>query len=143
MNRPARCSIVSRGKHRRRDAQRVRLGEQFFQRAKRLHLAAVINHHAIANVLHIRKQMAAENHRLAAPRQSDDEILDLAAADGVEAGSRFVEDDEVGIVDERLRETDAALHALGEFAHRARARLAQADHFQQLLGPIVALALFR
>src|SRR3989442_4225676 len=85
--------------------------------------------------------MAAQDHRLAAPREREDEVLDLAAADGVEAGSWFVEDNEVGIIDERMRQADAALHALREFAHRPRARLAQADHFQQLLGAIVPLAL--
>src|SRR5260221_140428 len=83
--------------------------------------------------------MTAQDHRLAAPRQREDQILDLAAADRIEAGSRFVEDDEIGIVDERLCETDTPLHAFREFTHRARARLAQADHFEQLLRAIVAI----
>ena len=84
--------------------------------------------------------MAAQNHRLAAPRQRDDEVLHLAAADGVKPGRRFVENHQVGVVDERLRQPDAALHALGKLAHGARPRLAQADHFEQLFGAAVAFA---
>ena len=61
---------------------------------------------------------------------------------GSRPGRRLVENDQVGIVDERLRQADAALHAFGKFAHRARPRLAQADHFQQLLRAIVAVALW-
>ena len=83
------------------------------------------------------KQVAAQNDGFAAPGQGQDQILDFAAADGVQAGGRFVQDDEVGIVDERLGQADAALHALGKLAHHAGAHLAQADHFQKLF---VALA---
>ena len=60
---------------------------------------------------------------------------------GSRPDGRFVENDEVGIVDERLRQADAALHAFGKFADGPRARLAQADHFEQLFGAIVAFAL--
>ena len=35
--------------------------------------------------------------------------------------------------DERLREADSALHALGKLAHDTRAHLVQADHFKKLL----------
>ena len=104
-----------------------------------LDLAAVINDHAVAHVFHVRQQMAAQDDGLAAPGQRQDQILDLAAADGVEAGGRLVEDDQVGVVDERLGQADAALHALGELADRPRPGLAQADHFEQLLGAVLAL----
>ena len=84
--------------------------------------------------------MTAQDHRLAASRQRENQILHLAAADGIQARRRFVEDDEIGIVDERLREPDAALHAFGKFPDRARLRLVQADHFEQLPGAIVPVA---
>jgi hypothetical protein len=57
----------------------------------------------------------------------------------IQAGGRFVENDQVRIVDERLGQADAALHAFGKFADGAHARLAEADHFEQLLGAIFAL----
>ena len=83
--------------------------------------------------------MAAQNHRLAATRQRDDQILHLAAANRIQAGSRLVEDHQVGIVDERLRQPDAPLHALGKFADGARLCFAETDHFQQLFRAVVAL----
>ena len=48
-------------------------------------------------------------------------------------------DDQVGVVDERLRQADAALHALREFADVTTPGVAQPDHLDQLLG---ALATF-
>ena len=83
--------------------------------------------------------MAAQDDGLAAPGQGQDQVLDFPAADGVQPGRRLVQDDQVGVVDERLGQTDAPLHALGELAHHPRADLAQADHFQQLLVALLAL----
>ena len=85
--------------------------------------------------------MTAQNHRLAAPGQRQDEVLDFAATNRVKPRGRFIENDEVGVVDERLRQADAALHALGKFAHGAHVNLAQTDHFEQLFDPAVALFL--
>ena len=73
------------------------------------------------------------------PGQRQDQVLDFAAADGVQAGGRLVEDNQFGIVDQGLGQADAALHALGEFADHAGADGAQADHFQKLLGAAAAL----
>ena len=84
--------------------------------------------------------MTAQNHRLAASRQRDNQILHLATADRVETRRRLIENDQIGIVDERLCQTDAALHALGKFAHGARLRFDEADHFQKLLRTIVAVS---
>ena len=85
--------------------------------------------------------MAAQDHRLAAPRQRDNQILHLAAADGVEPGSRLVQDNQVRVVDQGLGQTNAALHAFGEFAHGPHSGLAQAHHFEQLLRALLAVAL--
>ena len=76
--------------------------------------------------------MAAENHRFAAARERENQVLHLAATDGIEARSGFVQNHEVGVVDQRLRESDAALHALREFADDARLHLTEADHFEEL-----------
>ena len=84
--------------------------------------------------------MTAENHRFASAGQCEDEILHLATANRVQPRRRFIEDDEIRIVDERLRQPDAALHALGEFADRARARLRQSHHVQQLLRALLSFA---
>jgi len=54
--------------------------------------------------------------------------------------SWFVEDEQVGIVDERLREADALLHAFGIRFNRAFARVLQFDQLQQPVNPLVRLA---
>ena len=55
--------------------------------------------------------MAAKNHGFAASRQRQDQILDLTAANWIETRSRFVQDDEIRVVDKRLRQADSPLHA--------------------------------
>ena len=83
--------------------------------------------------------MAAQDHRLAAAGQGQDQVLDLAATDRVQAGGRFVEDDQVGVVNERLGKPDPSLHALGEFAHHPSPHLVQSHHLQQLPGAAATL----
>ena len=48
----------------------------------------------VAYVLNVGQKMGAQNHGLAATGQGHDQVLDLAAPDGVEAGRRFIEQDE-------------------------------------------------
>ena len=76
--------------------------------------------------------MAAQNHGFAAPRERDDQILYFAATNWIKPRRRFIENHQVGIIDERLGESDAALHPFRELADGARLRRFQADHFQQL-----------
>jgi len=83
--------------------------------------------------------MAAEKDGLAAARQGQDQIFDFAATDGIEPGSRLIKDHQIGVIDERLRQADAPLHAFGELAHRPQPGLAQTHHFQQLFRPVVAI----
>ena len=84
--------------------------------------------------------MAAQDDRFASPGQGHYQVLHLAAANRVQPGRGFIEDDEIRIINQRLGEADAALHSFGKFAHRPRPRLGQADHLQQLL--VSALPLF-
>ena len=83
--------------------------------------------------------MAAQDYRLAAPRERNDQIFHLATANGIKAGGRFVENDEVGVIDERLCQSDAPLHAFGKFANGARLGFAEANHVEQLLCALAAL----
>ncbi|OPZ23512.1 MAG: hypothetical protein BWZ02_03186 [Lentisphaerae bacterium ADurb.BinA184] len=78
--------------------------------------------------------MAAQDDRLAAAGEEADDVLDLTAADGVEARGGFIEDDQLGVVDKGLGEADATGHALGELADGAVAGGAEADHFEELPG---------
>jgi hypothetical protein len=49
---------------------------------------------------------------------------------GVQAAGRLVEDEEVGVVEERLSQTGALLHALGVSLDLALPRVVQFDQFQ-------------
>ena len=65
-----------------------------------------------------------------------DEAEHLVAARGVEPVRRLVEEDELGVVDERLRELDALLHARGVAADRAVALLVEPDVAQRVRGAL-------
>ena len=97
-------------------------------------LAAIIDHHAVANVLQVRKQMAAQDDRLPASGQGDDQIFHFAATDRIKTGGGFVQNHQVGVIDQRLRQADAALHAFGEFTHHPAPHLVESDHLQELFG---------
>ena len=64
-----------------------------------------------------------KKHGVALALELEHEVADLLAADGVEPGHGLVEDDQLGIAHQGLRDADALEHALGELAQRAgRAR---------------------
>ena len=83
--------------------------------------------------------MAAQNDSLATFGQGQNQIFDFATADGVESGGWFVQNDEVGIVDQGLGQANAALHPFGEFPHDPGADLAQTNHVQKLFVSFLAL----
>ena len=97
---------------RNRQLQAALFLEQVLDRAHGLDAAVVKDRDAVADVFHVREQVRRKEDGLAAAGEGDDEVLDLAAAQRVEAGRRLVEDDEVRIVDQRLREADPPGHSL-------------------------------
>jgi hypothetical protein len=60
-----------------------------------------------------------------------DDLTEVEAAEGVEARRQFVEDEQVGVGDERLRDADALLHALGEVAQEVFGASIEADAGQE------------
>ena len=108
------------------------------QRALGLNASAVINHGPVAHVFDIAQEVAGEDDRLASTGQCQDEVFDFATPQRIQARGGFVEDDQIRVVDQRLSDADAALHALGEFADGARAGLVQAHHLDELLGAAAA-----
>ncbi len=66
----------------------------------------------VADVLHVGEQVAGQQNRLPLLAQFADQFLDLGGADRVQAGRRLVEKDQLRVVDQGLRQTDPALHAL-------------------------------
>src|SRR5262249_35480240 len=68
-----------------------------------------------------------------------DDLAHLAPAEWIESRHRLVQDDEGGIVHERLRESDALDHALRVLAQRTRPIRSQPDVVEGLGGPSLAL----
>jgi hypothetical protein len=63
--------------------------------------------------------------------QRADQFVELGGADRIEAGRRFVEENDVGIERERARQRHALDHAAGKLGRIFAAHVgAQADHFQ-------------
>src|SRR4051795_9937645 len=66
----------------------IGLREQAIDAAELFQLALVQNRDAVANVLHVREQMAAHDDRFALIAQAEDHVLHFARADRVEAARR-------------------------------------------------------
>ncbi len=89
------------------------------------------NAHAIANLLDLPEQMRRKEHRYAASLEIENEIADFPRAGRIDSGGRFVQDDELRLLDERLREADALQHSLGVTAQPAIPRTRQANQIEQ------------
>src|SRR5512143_2826987 len=77
-------------------------------------LAARDDAHRVAHLLGIVHHVGAEDHRLVAPLELDDGVLERLRVDRIESAKWFVEDDEVRIVEQRRDELDLLLHAARE-----------------------------
>src|SRR5690606_1947176 len=93
--------------------------------------SAVEDQEARADILDLTQQVRTEDDALAAVAQLQQQLLDLPGGDGVHAAGWLIEDQQVGIIDQRLGEPDAALHAAGVLADGAVLGAAQAQHLQQ------------
>jgi hypothetical protein len=82
--------------------------------------------------LHVRNDMRGEDHNARA-RQLRKQVAEAHALFGIEAGRRLVDDQELGIVQQRLCDTNSLLHASRIAAQRTFARLQQIDHREQLI----------
>ena len=82
--------------------------------------------------------MGAEQHRLAAAAEVGDEILDLLRSDRIHAAGGLVEDQELRVVDQALREPDPPLHPLGELPHGPVLDRVEPHHLEQHVDPLAA-----
>src|SRR5688572_26020638 len=74
--------------------------------------------------------MRAEEYGLASSLQLQDQLADFASADRIEAGHRLVQQYNLGLVQNRLRDTDALQHAFRELSQRPVAKLREAGLLQ-------------
>ena len=107
---------------------------QLVDRALRRDLPLVHDDDVIAGVLDVGQQVRREDQVDAlVVAEVVDQLEHLVAALRVHAVGRLVEEQQIGIVDERLRELDALLHAGRVGLEVAVARLAEADVVEDLV----------
>ena len=70
------------------------------------------------------------------------DIAESHALFGIESGGWLVDDDELGIVDERLCDAEALLHAAGESADGAIGDAVQIHHLEHFLHACAAVHAF-
>ncbi|BCI89434.1 hypothetical protein NIIDMKKI_46400 [Mycobacterium kansasii] len=90
--------------------------------------------HPITQLVSRRHVVRGEKHRAATCFQIHDQVLDGAGVYRVQAGGRFVEKEQFGVVDQRPGERQAHLHALGILAGPDMGVVGQTDGIQQLHG---------
>ena len=86
------------------------------QRARGDQASLSQNGDSTAQRLGVAQYVGAEKHRTAAIAEPQDEAANFAAAEGIEAGHRLVENHELGIVHERLCDSHALQHPFRELA---------------------------
>ena len=98
--------------------------------------AGVDHHDVVADLLHVVEQVGGHEHGDPERAEAGDEGEHLLPAERVEAGGRLVEEDQLGVSDERLGELGALAHAGGEATDRAEARLVEADEVEDVRRPL-------
>ena len=97
--------------------------------------AAVQDRDPVAEHLDVRDDVRGEEHRDAGGAQAGDEVAHLAAPDRVEPAHRLVEENDFGIVHERLGQAHPLQHALGELPELAvPGRLVEVHAAQEIGG---------
>lgn len=92
---------------------------QLINRALAGDLAGNKDRDAVAHHFEFAEEVAVDEDGFALIAEVGQDVADVAAADGVDAIGGFVEEDEVGVVDEGLGEADALHHAFGVGANFA------------------------
>ena len=121
------------------------LGEDLFERrqvhqvAQALHrirghdAALVDDDHLRADLLHHLQHVRDVEYHLAPARQFVEQVFEEQRAGHVDAGERLVQDQHVGIVQQRGGDQDALLHALGVGRDGRVAVRVQREEFQQIV----------
>ena len=121
-------------------AGRPGLGLEFGGAAHRQHLAG-IHRHQPAEAFGFFHVGGGDQHAHAGPALADrvDEFPELAPGQRVHAGGGFVENQQIGIVDQRTAQPQLLFHAAGQLARRPVGKRSQAgrvEQFPNALGPL-------
>src|SRR5262249_3700456 len=95
-------------------------------------LTALEDGDAIADQFDLAQEVRVDEDGLTAPLEPLEDAADLTAAERIDAVGRFVEEDDVGVVEQGLGNADALLHALGVGADLVVHAALEADLLQKL-----------
>ena len=90
--------------------------------------------------LHVGEEVAAHQDRLSLILELQDHVLHVVRADRVEATCRFVEQNQIGLVDQGLCQPDAARHPLGVLLQLPPLRPGKPHALDQIAGPFATQA---
>lgn len=99
-------------------------------------LTSVENNDTVADIFDIAEEMTCHDYGLAAFFQHMNQVLDFTAAERVESGGGFVENQEGRVIDHCLGKPDTARHSFGKFSDGAVLCMGESDHFKQLFAPV-------
>ena len=105
-------------------------GHDLVERAGGDRPALVEDHDAVADPLDLGQQVRVEDHGRAAIARRPDDGADVGPADRVERRRRLVEQDQLGLAQERHAEPEPLLHALREAADRVVGPVGQPDELE-------------
>ena len=97
----------------------------------------------ITDFLRLREQMGGEQHSDSTPSKIENQIANFARPCRVDTCGWFVQDDQPGIVNQRLREPDALQHPFRISAQPAFPRLRQSDKVEQFIYAIFQSSAFQ
>lgn len=107
--------------------------EQVLKAALTEFAALVKDGDAVGDFLDLLEEMGGEDDGFSLAFEEEHEVADLAGAEGVNAGGGFVEEEEVGVVEEGLGQADALEHAFGVGAEASVSSGAEIDEIEELL----------
>jgi hypothetical protein len=95
----------------------------------------VDDHDLVDHLRHLRQVVAGDEHRLALGGEPPKEVAQPSHALGIEAVCRLVEDEQLGIAEQRGRQAQALTHAKRIALHTATRRRTHIDESEHLLHP--------
>ena len=90
----------------------------------------------VADLLHVVEKVGGEEHRDVEGAEPCHQGQHLLAPERVEAGRGLIEQHQLGVADEGLRELGSLAHAGGEACDRTEARLVQPDEVEHVGGAL-------
>src|SRR5688572_25287298 len=103
--------------------------KDFLNRARRQDFALFDNRNAVANFGQLGKNMRAEQYGLAVRCELSYQCSKFDTRPGVEIGRGFIENQELGIMNDSSAQGDALLKALGKTVHVPLSQVADAHEF--------------